>query len=134
MWRFRPGWMLPFLLVGCGFGAEQSLDPNQLYVVRHASADAAPLALAEGVLERRGPCLFIGETLLIWPESYTVDASGTAILGDGFRLSAGDRITVGGGGYERLSELPSRVMGPAPPCPGPYFWVSKTRDVLPGGS
>jgi hypothetical protein len=124
--------LIAAFVVGCTWAPSETPDPNALYVVRHGHSDTPPLALAEGTIERRGRCLYIGDTLMVWPESYMLEPGGTALRGDDFRIAPGDVVQVGGGGYDSLLEMPSQLIGAAPPCAGPYFWVSKTRNVVPG--
>lgn len=90
------------------------------------------MGLAEGILQVRNKCLYLDDLLLIWPEDYaitTVDGRG-AVVGDGWTASPGQKVSLGGGQYELVSELPSGG-GSASivPCPGPYMWVSEILGV-----
>jgi hypothetical protein len=85
------------------------------------------LGLATGVVSVRNSCLYLGNDLLVWPSTYTLTGGNDIrIIGDGFAIRPGDTIEIGGGEYQELSTLPSGIIGPAPPCHGPYVWVAKT--------
>jgi hypothetical protein len=90
-----------------------------------------PAGVAEGTLELRTNCLYLGRELLIWPAEYTFSQQGgkLVISGGGWSIVPGDAIQVGGGDYESQSNFPAPVIGGLPPCDGPYLWISKVVSV-----
>lgn len=52
------------------------------------------------------------------------------VIGDGMSFTPDDTIQAGGGGYTDIASLPSQIDGGAPPCAGPYFWVTELVGVV----
>jgi hypothetical protein len=116
-------------LMACGGAPTQTPPSDSLMLVRHAPSPARPLALAQGEVVVRNRCLYLQNTLLIWPNDYGLGGDFLSVVGGGFVVRPGDFIKVGGGGYTDLANLPSPVDGGPPPCSGPYFWISETISV-----
>jgi hypothetical protein len=106
--------------------------PGPYYFPKHPSDVPAPLGLAQGTLEVRGSCLYLGRDLLIWPDDYQiamVDGVG-AVVGEGWVAFPGQDVALGGGHYELARELPSGARSlTGVPCPGPYMWVAGIVSV-----
>lgn len=124
--------LVMLVLIGCVEG--ESTNSESVYFLRHRAAAAAPLGLAEGIVQVRNRCVYLGPNLIIWPEHFSMvtTETATAITGDGFRIAVGDAVAIGGGQYDSVDDLPSDVIGgPELPCSGPYVWVSEVVSVNP---
>ncbi len=122
-------------LWACGNSAPtaSSLEAS-VHFLQHRDLPITPLGLGGGVLEVRDACLYLGSDLIIWPASYALIGDDPLIItGDGWTIVRGDTISVSGGGYHELGELPSPIIGQPPPCGGPYLWVAETLTVEKGG-
>ena len=115
---------------------DSSIAPDSYYLPRHINLSSTPLGLAQGTVELRDHCLYLGTSLLIWPEEYSlVDRDrATVIVGDGWTIAPGDAIEVGGGEYSNVADLPSSVIGGLPPCRGSFLWVAEIQKVRPSES
>src|SRR5258705_2272712 len=81
-------------------GPSESVAPDAFHLPRHANLSSTPTGLAEGTLQLRGQCLYLGLDLLIWPEQYRVgNVNGrNVVIGDKWTIAPGDSLAIDGGG------------------------------------
>ena len=105
--------------------------PAPYYLLRHAETSIKPLGLAEGVLELRDHCLYLGGLLVVWPPDFRFVEAGSVIVisGDGWQMAPGDRVRTGGGQYDSRNNFPAPMLGNPVPCSGPYLWVGDVTNV-----
>ena len=94
----------------------------------YAAGNAYPSALAQGTLERKGPCIVLRDGqdyLLIWPPgtTATVGEAGfivTEVGGQAF--GEHQRVSFGGGEYTE-ADFPRPITGLPPGCRSSLFWL-----------
>ena len=94
--------VLATALGACGEGGENE-GANAAGPVITIATDwnSYPTAQMRGLLSEKRGCLLVGGEVVFWPRGTTWDAEANAVIQtDGTRLTVGDLLIGGGGGYE----------------------------------
>lgn len=131
MARMSIGLAIAVLISGCAILRDNDI-PAGYHFPRHPGSGEGPTAGVNGILDVRDGCFYVGEELIVWPETYSMDLDDghVVVAGDGLTVSAGDVISAAGGSLD--NDLPDSVFGTSATCAGPYLWLSKLEGVSAG--